>query len=121
MPGIGKLKEIRQGEIRILGVSSDELHPARAETGVGRELQEIRQGEIHILGVSSGTVRPARVETAIVHFGVDPYEGPYEVTPGPEAQILRTKDLRMTGNVTVNPIPSNYGLITWDGSKLRVS
>ena len=25
------------------------------------------------------------------------------------------------GTVTVNPIPSNYGLITWDGSKLIVS
>lgn len=25
------------------------------------------------------------------------------------------------GTVTVNPIPSNYGLITWDGSKLTVS
>ena len=25
------------------------------------------------------------------------------------------------GTVTVNPIPSNYGLITWDGSALTVS
>lgn len=25
------------------------------------------------------------------------------------------------GTVTVNPIPSNYGLITYDGSKLTVS
>lgn len=51
----------------------------------------------------------------------DPYEGPYEVTPGAEAVVLETYNLRMTGNVTVNPIPSNYGLITWNGSVLTVS
>lgn len=85
------------------------------------KLKEIRQGEIHILGVSSGTLRPARVQTAIVDFGVDPYEGPTEVTPGPEEQVLHTEGLRMTADVTVAPIPSNYGLIEWDGSKLRVS
>ena len=27
----------------------------------------------------------------------------------------------MASDVTVNPIPSNYGLITWDGSVLTVS
>lgn len=85
------------------------------------KLKQIRQGEIRILGVTSGTIRPARVQTAIIDFGTDPYEGPYEVTPGPAAQVLLTNDLRMTANVTINPIPNNYGLITWNGSVLTVS
>lgn len=51
----------------------------------------------------------------------DPYTGDYEVTPTSEEQLLHTNGLRMTGDIIVNPIPSNYGLITWDGSNLTVS
>lgn len=54
-------------------------------------------------------------------IGVDNYEGEYVVTPSSEVQTLNSRGLRMTQNVTINPIPSNYGLITWNGSNLRVS
>jgi hypothetical protein len=49
------------------------------------------------------------------------YDGAYEVTPTAEAQTLATDSLYMRGNITINPIPSNYGLITWNGSTLTVS
>ena len=49
------------------------------------------------------------------------YEGPYEVTPSGSEQVLETDHLYMMDNITINPIPSNYGLITWDGSTLTVS
>lgn len=51
----------------------------------------------------------------------DPYTGAYEVTPSAETQVLETNNMRMTGNVTINPIPNNYGLITWNGSIITVS
>lgn len=51
----------------------------------------------------------------------DAYPGPYEVTPSSEAQVLPTTHHTMTGDLVVNPIPSNYGLITWNGSTLTVS
>ena len=51
----------------------------------------------------------------------DPFTGDYTVTPSAEEQVLETKNLRMTDNITINPIPNNYGLITWDGSTLTVS
>lgn len=51
----------------------------------------------------------------------DPYTGAYEVTPSEETQTLETYNKRMTGNVTINPIPSNYGLITWNGAFITVS
>ena len=51
----------------------------------------------------------------------DPYTGAYEVTPSGETQTLETENKRMTGNVTINPIPNNYGLITYNGSILTVS
>lgn len=49
------------------------------------------------------------------------YEGEYEVTPTQETQTLATDSLYMRGNITINPIPQNYGLITWNGSTLTVS
>ena len=50
-----------------------------------------------------------------------PYEGAYTVTPSGSTQTLSTAGMKMTGNVVVNPIPSNYGLITWNGSTITVS
>lgn len=63
-------------------------------------------------------------ETFNVEFGAKsgvPYEGQYVVTPSEETIVLNTNTFTMQGNVTINPIPSNYGKITWDGTKLTVS
>ena len=49
------------------------------------------------------------------------YEGDYFATPSGEAQTISTKNLRMTDDFVINPIPSNYGLITWNGSTITVS
>ena len=49
------------------------------------------------------------------------YEGSYSVTPGASAQTLATAGMVMERDVEIAPIPSNYGLITWNGSVLRVS
>ena len=50
-----------------------------------------------------------------------PYDGEYNITPTNQEQVLETVGKRMLQNVKVAPIPSNYGLITWDGSTLTVS
>ena len=49
------------------------------------------------------------------------YGGPYEITPSSEAQILETGSFYMDNDVIINPIPSNYGLITYNGSEITVS
>lgn len=49
------------------------------------------------------------------------YQGSYTVIPTQSEQILLTNDMRMTDNVVIEPIPNNYGLITWNGSYLTVS
>lgn len=49
------------------------------------------------------------------------YSGPYTVAPGAETQTLETNGKRMTDNVVVGAIPSNYGLVTWNGSVLTIS
>lgn len=58
--------------------------------------------------------------TPVIVDGI-PYTGPYTVTPTRSQQILQTSRLAMTSNVIVEPIPSNYGLITWNGAALTVS
>lgn len=49
------------------------------------------------------------------------YGGPYEITPNTETQTLETNELYLLDNITINPIPNNYGLITWNGSTITVS
>ena len=49
------------------------------------------------------------------------YTGEITVTPTQETQVLETADHSVLDNITINPIPHNYGLITWDGSVLTVS
>ena len=55
------------------------------------------------------------------YVDTESYTGEYEVTPSSETQTLDTTGKRMTRPVVVNPIPNNYGLITWNGSFLTVS
>lgn len=52
---------------------------------------------------------------------VPEYQGAYEVTPSEFGQVLMTSGFRMEDNVVIGAIPQNYGLLTWDGSTLRVS
>lgn len=49
------------------------------------------------------------------------YHGAVTVTPSADRQTLTTQDLYLTTDITIEPIPNNYGLITWDGSTLTVS
>ena len=50
-----------------------------------------------------------------------PYTGEYEFTPTQSTQIVPTENKILAENIVINPIPSNYGLITWNGSFLTVS
>lgn len=50
----------------------------------------------------------------------DRYDGPTEVTSNNQTQILETNGLVMRNNITVNPIPSYYGRIVYDGSVITV-
>ena len=70
---------------------------------------------------------PARLSVSVnppvvtEYVDTEPYTGAYSVTPSQEEQTLETTNKRMTQDVVVNPIPSNYGLISWNGSVITVS
>lgn len=57
----------------------------------------------------------------VVNVSAEEYQGPYEATPTASAQTFKTTGKLMTADFVVNPIPSNWGLITWNGSTLTVS
>ena len=63
----------------------------------------------------------AELTTKIEYSELPSYDGMTEVTPSSETQILETRNMALYENITINPIPSNYGKITWDGSTLTVS
>ena len=65
----------------------------------------------------------AELYTKIKTYGgeVEFYDGPYEVTPSQDQQTVHINGKTAVRDITINSIPSNYGLITWDGSVLTVS
>lgn len=60
---------------------------------------------------------------AIEGIGTDypQYHGITEITPSENRVVLNTKDTIVLQNIVVNPIPSNWGRIGWNGSYLTVS
>ena len=52
---------------------------------------------------------------------VDGEAGTVINTPSEETQTLQTANKTVLQNIIINPIPSNYGKITWNGSTLTVS
>jgi len=59
--------------------------------------------------------------TKVVEHDLPTYTGETVITPSTTEQVLNTADKVVTRNIVINPIPSNYGLITWNGSTLTVS
>lgn len=57
----------------------------------------------------------------VAEYDLPVYDGITEITPSQDTQILQTSNKTLTRNIVVNPIPSNYGLVTWNGSVLTVS
>lgn len=59
--------------------------------------------------------------TKVVEHDLPVYTGETNITPSTSEQVLNTAEKVVTRNIVINPIPSNYGLITWNGSTLTVS
>ena len=81
-------------------------------------------GDISVVDQISASVyseEALRASVSVPEFISVFYEGDYTITPSAETQVLQTKDLAMWQDLTINPIPNNYGLITWNGAYLTVS
>ena len=77
----------------------------------------IRAGGTVIGRVSGSQGIGASVMAAIA----SPYHGAYTITPSEQAQTSPTAGMNLAQDIIVNPIPSNYGWRTYNGSVITVS
>lgn len=64
---------------------------------------------------------PMNVSTAYYTSHYDTYGGAYEFAPGDEQQVVQTSNKVLKDDIIIQPIPSNYGKITYDGVVITVS
>ena len=88
-------------------------------------IDPVLTGSISPVGSVTGTILGDHGVSGTITVGgssdLPEYEGSYTITPGAEAQTLQTAYHVPVENIVVEAIPSNYGLITWNGSYLTVS
>ena len=65
--------------------------------------------------IALGIATPIQVITG------EHYHGATEFTPSAEQQVIHTEGLFVDDPIIIEPIPNNYGLITWDGRTITVS
>ena len=116
----GDVRQTENGNVRLIRIYVDleKLHGTLAED---IELDVIL-AETTTLHATLGNVSKMSASLTIppVRGGIA-YYGEYEVTPSTEEQVLPTSGKILSQNITINPIPSNYGQIAWNGSVLTVS
>ena len=78
----------------------------------------VLDGELSLTNVIDGQ---AGTVIKVMEHDLPVYTGQTEITPSTTEQLLATAEKVVTRNIVINPIPSNYGLITWNGSTLTVS
>lgn len=86
-----------------------------------RRMQEIPAQSVHIVSVNGDKLKPMKVISGGGGGNAPVYHGATEFTPTEQTQTVAVSGYRMEQNITINPIPSNYGRITWNGSVLTVS
>ena len=86
------------------------------------------QASLHVEETASASLHAEESATIALGVGgsmyaVGPpyYEGSYDIVPSSEAQTIHIDGMRAAHDLIIEPIPSNYGLITWDGSTITVS
>ena len=74
--------------------------------------------------VEIGGGRERHAEISVKGTGMIPapkYDGPYEFTPTAEEQTIPIAQLQARQDITINPIPSNWGLVTYNGNVITIS
>ena len=81
-------------------------------------------GKIGLTGTISGRISVAQsVSGGLSITRIEPpeYTGSYYFAPSNEIQTISIANQKATDDITIDAIPNNYGLITWNGAYLTVS
>ena len=82
-------------------------------------MKEIPAQSVHIVSVHGDEVKPMKVISG--GGGTIPvYHGPTEFTPTTTKQVVPVSGHRVDKNITIDPIPTNYGRLVWNGHTLTV-
>lgn len=91
----------------------DDQQPIVAEIGPPESIEGEIGGEGMTAEIAVGGAIPIQPD--------DPYEGPFEFTPGDDMQTIATAEKYVDRNIVINPIPDNYGKITYNGSWITIT
>lgn len=85
------------------------------------QIKRIQGDSVHLLSVDGD--KPLKLSQINVGGGGSRphYHGETEFVPTNAYQTIPTAGLLVDADIVIDPIPSNYGLITWNGSVLTVS
>lgn len=84
---------------------------------------DVQIAEQYEADVSIDTEVEAEADGSIIinKIVAEEFEGAYEYTPSGETQTIPIAQKKAVRNITINPIPQNYGLVTWNGAFLHIS
>jgi len=105
-----------------MSVRNDVVTPV--ETEANRIIPVVVSTSNVVLPVVSGVsevVLPVTCGMSVGSSDYPWYEGADTFTPSQQTQTIQIQNHVAPRNITINPIPQNYGLITWNGSTLTVS
>lgn len=83
-------------------------------------MKEIPAQSVHIVSVTGDEIRPMKVISGGRGGSVPVYPGPTEFTPSTQKQTIEVSGYRLKENITIDPIPANYGRLVWNGHTLTV-
>ena len=86
------------------------------------QIKRITGDSVHLLSVHGDKpLKLSQINTGGGGGSRPHYHGATEFVPTNAYQTVPTAGLLVDTNIVIDPIPSNYGLITWNGSVLTVS
>ena len=83
-------------------------------------MKEIPAQSVHIVSVHGDEVKPMKVITGGGGGTIPVYHGPTEFTPSTQKQTIEVSGYRLKEDITIDPIPTNYGRLVWNGHTLTV-
>lgn len=86
------------------------------------QIKRITGDSVHLISVNGDKpLKLSQISTGGGGGSRPHYTGETTFTPTEQTQVAETSGRIVDTNIIINPIPSNYGRIAWNGSALTVT